>query len=154
MEPKDIFAAVSTTEKVAGSLYKWISGNRGFKSSVALELQENIEIIRLYVETKAGFRSLIPNLKEEAFRKALAEGFNFNSLNRGKIDSKSTMGLRQLEKYHGWETGKVIENIYTKIAVLKRAVEISDNKAPLRLGVRLQNLFKMLIMVTNHIGCS
>ncbi|TQO57442.1 hypothetical protein FLM08_18150 [Vibrio cholerae] len=149
---KEEFAAISTAEKVAQSLYKWIAGNRGLKRTVAVELQENIELIRLYVETESGYGQLIPKLKDNAYRSALSEGFNFNSLKRSKIDSQSTKGQKQLEIYHGWETQKVFENIYSKITAVKEAIEIKDNKKPLRLGVRLHNIFKLSVMLSNHIG--
>ncbi|MFM2613358.1 hypothetical protein [Vibrio campbellii] len=152
MALKEGFAAISTAEKVAQSLYKLVAGNRGLKRTVAVELQENIELIRLYVETESGYDQLIPKLKDNAYRSALSEGFNFNSLKRSKIDSQSTKGQKQLEKYHGWETQKVFENIYSKIAVVKEAIEIKDNKKPLRLGVRLHNIFKLSVMLSNHIG--
>ena len=68
MQPKDAFAAVGTTENVASSLYKWIAGNRGLKRTVAMELQENIELIRLYAESGADPKGLVPKIKEDAFR--------------------------------------------------------------------------------------
>ena len=68
MQPKDAFTAISTTEKVASSLYKWITGNRGLKRTVAIELQENIELIRLYVESGADPKELVPQLNDVAFR--------------------------------------------------------------------------------------
>ena len=49
MQPQDIFTTLSTTERVAASLYRWITGNRGLKRTVAIELKENIELVRLYV---------------------------------------------------------------------------------------------------------
>lgn len=152
MEVKDAFVAMSTAEKVSHSLYKWIAGNRGFKRTLAVELQENIELIRLYVETESGYLQLIPQLKDSAFRHALTEGFNFNALKRTKVDAESTKGVKQLERYHGWDTQRVFENIYTKISAIKAAISIKDNKKPLRLGVRLHNIFKLLVMLSNHIG--
>ncbi|MDC5842030.1 hypothetical protein OPW33_22145 [Vibrio europaeus] len=152
MQAKEAFEAASSAEKVASSLYKWIAGNRGLKRTVAVELQENIELIRLYVETSSGYEQLIPQIKESAYRNALQQGFNFNSLNRSKIDAASTKGIKQLERYHGWETQQVIESIYAKISAIKAAIKIKDNAKPLRLGVRLHNIFKLLVMLSNHIG--
>ena len=56
---------------------------------------------RLYVTSGAEPRELIPKLKEDAFRKALAQGFNFNSLKRSKISATSTRNIPQLKSYHG-----------------------------------------------------
>ena len=152
MQPKDAFAAVGTTEKVASSLYTWIAGNRGLKRTVAMELQENIELIRLYVESGADPKELIPKLKEDAFRHALAEGLNFNSLKRSKIGQKSTKNKPVLKKYHGWETQRVFENAYQKVAILKHAISITQPKKPVRIGVRLNNVFELMIMLAIHIG--
>ncbi|KZM42484.1 hypothetical protein OA92_11225 [Marinomonas sp. SBI22] len=149
---KDAFVAMNSAEKISSSLYKWIAGNRGLKRTLAMELQENIELIRLYVETESGYLQLIPQLKDSAFRHALAEGFNFNALKRSKIGSESTRGVKQLERYHGWDTQRMFENIYAKISVIKAAINIKENKKPLRLGVRLHNIFKLLVMLSNHIG--
>lgn len=152
MPPKDVFTAISTTERVAASLYKWISGNRGFKRTVAIELQENIELVRLYVASGAEPRVLIPKLKEDAFRNALAQGFNFNTLKRSKISATSTRNIPQLRSYHGWSTQRLFESVYTKIATLKHAATLPNGQKPVRIGVRLINVFKLMVVLAHHIG--
>ena len=152
MQPTDAFAAISTSEKIASSLYKWITGNRGLKRTVALELKENIELIRLYVESGADPKEIIPKINNTAFRKTLAAGFNFNALKRSKVSTRSTKGVPQLIKYHGWDTQKVFENVYQKVTTLKQAAELKKTKKPIRLGVRLNNLFRMMVMLAIHIG--
>mgnify|MGYP001824437229 FL=1 len=152
MPPKDVFTAISTTERVAASLYKWITGNRGFKRTVAIELQENIELVRLYVASGAEPRALIPKLKEDAFRNALAQGFNFNTLKRSKISATSTRNIPQLRSYHGWSTQKLFESVYMKIATLKHAATLPNGQKPVRIGVRLINVFKLMVVLAHHIG--
>jgi hypothetical protein len=152
MQPTDAFAAISTTDKIASSLYKWITGNRGLKRTVALEMRENIELIRLYIKSGADPKEIIPRLRDDSFRKALASGFNFNALKRSKISSRSTQNVPQLRKYHGWSTQEVFENVNMKVSTLKHANELTVNRKPIRLGVRLHNLFKMMVMLANHIG--
>ena len=152
VKPKDAFSAISTTEKIAASLFKWITGNRGFKRTVAIELKENIELVRLYVESGSDPRQLIPQLKEEAFRNALAQGFNFNALKRSKISAASTKNLPQLKPYHGWSTQKMFESVYEKIATLKHAATLTNSGQPVRIGVRLTNVFKLMVVLVHHIG--
>ncbi len=149
---KNAISGIGTTEKIASSLYKWVTGNRGFKRTVAIELRENIELIRLYVETGADPKELIPKINDTAFRNALSEGFNFNSLKNSKIDIKSTKDIPQLQKYNNWETQRVFENVYQKVATIKHAVAIKKSKKPVRIGVRLQNIFKLMVMLAIHIG--
>ena len=152
MQPKDAFTAISTAERVAASLYKWITGNRGLKRTVVIELKENIELVRLYIESGNNPRQVIPQLKEEAFRNALAQGFNFNSLKRSKITPSSTKNLPQLAVYHGWSTQKLFESVYEKIATLKHAMTMGNTRKPIRFGVRLANVFKLMVVLAHHIG--
>jgi len=152
MHANDAFAAVGTTEKVAASLYSLIAGNRGLKRTVAMELQENIELIRLYAESGADPVELIPKIREDAFRRALADGFNFNTLKRSKIGKKSTRNKPVLKKYHGWDTQRVFENVYQKVATLKQAIAIRNPKTPIRIGVRLTNVFELMVLLAVHIG--
>ena len=152
MQPKDVFTAISTTEKVAASLYKWITGNRGLKRTVAIELKENIALVRLYVASGTDPRELIPKIKEDAFRNALTQGFNFNTLKRSKISAASTGNIPQLRAYHGWSTQTLFENVYAKIATLKHAATLHNNHKPVRLGVRLINVFKLMVVLAHHIG--
>jgi hypothetical protein len=152
MAIKETVSAVNTTEKVASALFKWITGNRGLKATVSMELKENIELIRLYIDTGADAKELAINLKEESYRHALKEGFNFNSLNKLPIAKGTVTNSAQLDKYSGWSTEKLFENIYSKIATVKKATEITNRKKSLRLGVRLTNIFKLMVLLANHIG--
>ena len=152
MQAKDAFAALGAAEKIAAALYKVITGDRGIKRTLVMELQENIEHIRLYVESDTDPKKLIPDLSETVFRNALADRFNFNSLQRSAIATRSTRDLPQLRKYHGWKTQRVFENVYQKVATLKHAVNITDSKKPVLIGVRLNNVFMLMVMLATHIG--
>ncbi|NMP31985.1 hypothetical protein HII17_10440 [Thalassotalea sp. M1531] len=152
MAIKETIAAIGTTEKVTAALLKWIAGNRGFKNTVTVELKENIELIRLYIDTGANPKQLALNLKEDAYRHALAEGFNFNSLNSKKITIDRAIISSQLNQYQGWETQQLFENIYSKVAIVKQAANIENAKKPIRLGVRLTNIFKLMVLLASHIG--
>jgi hypothetical protein len=152
LQPQDTFTAISTAERITAALYKWITGNRGLKRTVAVELKENIELVRLYIESNTDPRELIPKLREDAFRSALSQGFNFNTLQRSKISAASTRDIPQLKPYHGWSTQKLFESVYEKIATLKHAVTIRTSKKPVRIGVRLINVFKLMVVLAHHIG--
>lgn len=71
MQPQDTFTAISTAERITAARYKWITGNRGLKRTVAFELKESIELVRLHVESSNDPCELFPKLHEEAFRKCL-----------------------------------------------------------------------------------
>jgi hypothetical protein len=153
VQPQNTFTAISTAERITAALYKWITGNRGLKRTVAIELKENIALVRLYVTSGIEPRELIPKLRDDAFRKALAQGFNFNSLKRSKISAASTRNIPQMKSYHGWSTQRLFENVYTKIATLKHAATLPNGqKKTMRIGVRLINVFKLMVVLAHHIG--
>ena len=54
--------------------------------------------------------------------------------------------------YHGWSTQKLFESVYAKIATLKHAATLHNNRKPVRLGVRLINVFKLMVVLAHHIG--
>ena len=152
ISPKDAITGIGATEKVVSSLYKLITGNRGFKRTVAIELKENLELIRLYIVSGSETKDLIPQITDTAFRNALAEGFNFNSLNRSKIGSKSTKHVPQLQKYNGWETQRLFENVYQKVATIKHALNIKNSRKEINIDIRLRNIFKLMVVLAIHIG--
>lgn len=108
--------------------------------------------MRLYVASGTDPRELIPKLKEDAFRTALAQGFNFNTLTRSKISAASTKDIPQLRAYHGWSTQKLFESVYAKITTLKHAATLRSTRKPVRIGVRLINVFKLMVVLAHHIG--
>jgi hypothetical protein len=152
IQPKDAWNAITSTDKIASYLLKWIAENRGFKRTVILEFMENIELIRLYIDNGVKPIEVIHRIDDSAFRKALAEGFNLNSIKHSKIGERSTKNIPQLKKYHGWDTQRVFENIYQKISTLKHIATIKRRKKSILLGIRLNNVFKLMLMLAIHIG--
>jgi len=152
MKVSEISKTVGTVERIASSLQKWIKSSRITKRTVAVELKENIELIRLYVESGADIKKLVPELKDTAYRKALSEGFDFNSFNKDSFDQRTTQKIKQLARYHDWNTQKVFENVYEKIVTLKKSLLISNPKKKVNINLRVKNLFKLMVILAIHIG--
>ena len=91
-------------------------------------------------------------IKDDAFRRALAQGFNFNTLTRSKISAASTKDIPQLRAYHGWPTQKLFESVYAKIATLKHAATLHSTRKPFPIWVGLINVFKLMVVLAHHIG--
>ena len=150
-DPGTAISAVSTTHQVSASLFKWMAGSKGIKRTVVLELKQNIDLLGLWKATDADPAEVITQFSDEAFRAATLQGFNLNSLKRGKIGKASTKGVPQLERYHGWTTEKAFDNVYGKVATLRHAVALKSGKRPIRLNVRLANLQRQMIMLAIHL---
>lgn len=149
--PKDVLKGLSVAEKIGSGIYGHIRTNRAHARSVAIELRQNIELIGLYAQAGSAARDVIPRLSNSALGTAITAGFSFSSLKRGRIGKKSTAGRPQLESYVGWSTQKAFERLYTRIATLKHAAEIEKRGSRIRLDVRLNNLFRYMIMLARHI---
>jgi hypothetical protein len=47
VQSRDAFSAISAAEKIAAALFKWITGNRGFKRKDGIARQVDIGLVRL-----------------------------------------------------------------------------------------------------------
>ncbi len=149
--PTDIAKGLSVAEQIGTSIYGHIKVNRAHARTVAVELRENIELIKLYNKAGATPADVIPNLSNSALGAAITAGFGFSSLKRSKIGRKSTGGKPLLNNYVGWTTQKSFERLYAKITLIKRAALLPNTNGKIRLGARLNNLFRYMIMLARHI---
>jgi hypothetical protein len=85
-------------------------------------------------------------------RPTLAQGLYFNGLKRVPIAPASTRHIPQLSMYHGWSTQQLFESAYEKLATLKHAATLRQSRQPIRIGVRLTNVFKPVAVLAHHIG--
>ena len=65
--------------------------------------------------------------------KALAKGFNLNSLKHGEIGPSSTRNIPYLSVYHRWSTRQLFESVCEKNATLKHAATLGNSREPDRL---------------------
>ena len=149
--PSDIAKGLNVAERIGTSVYGHIKVNRAHARTVAVELRENIELIKLYAKAGSTPVDIIPKLSNSALGAAITAGFSFVSLRRSKIGRKSIGNKQQLNKYVGWSTQKSFERLYSKISVIKHAAMLPDTNGKIRLGARLNNLFRFMIMLARHI---
>ena len=146
-----VFHGLNTTEKVASTLYSLIKGTKGNKRSVLLELKENINLVLLYTDTGAPIDKVIRKLSTSQYRRALAAGFNFNSLKRGKVSAKMIAGLDWYRPYIGWTTEQLFEHITLKISELQNIIDLDTDNKKFRKSIRLKNILKLMLLLLRHI---
>ena len=149
--PTDIIQGLNVAERIRSSIYDHIKENRAHARTVAVELRQNIELIDLYRRAGSKPELIMSKLSNSALMAALGAGFNFGSLKRSRIGTKSIRQIAQLQKYKGWTTQKAFERLCTKISTLKHVEHLPENDGKIRASARLNNLFRYLIMLARHI---
>jgi len=127
------------------------SQSKGTKRSLILEMKKNAAFIQLYLDGEADLDTVIKKLNTKKLEKALNSSFDFNSIKWGKVKKKSTGGIAFFEKYIGWTTEDLYENLYLKLQVLKTFVSSKKQNSRLRKNVRLINVLKLIKLIVIHI---
>jgi hypothetical protein len=150
-DPTTIFKGVDTATSVVKALKSLLKGSRGVKRALLLELQGNIQLILLYREGHVPIDKLIRKLEVSHCKAALESNFNFASLERGRVSATLAQGLAQFRPYVGWTTEQLFSNIYLKITELQSIVDMDSDGKQFRKGVRLLNVFKLMLLLLKHL---
>jgi len=151
MDFSSAFQAVTTTEKVAKTVDSIVKNTRGHKRALLRELQENIHLLLLARNHGFSAEKVIPKLDRKNYLAAADAGFNFKLIKRPSLNAKTTRGVPQFQRYIGWSTERLFENIYLKIKQLQDLVELEGNNPTVNKGVRLNNLLRLMILLLEHI---
>jgi hypothetical protein len=61
-------------------------------------------------------------------------------------------GIAALKRYIGWDTERLVSNIYQKIIHLQKIVRIGYDPKRILIRRRLINLLSLLLLLSRHIG--
>lgn len=136
-------------------------GKSGLKNLVLAELELNISLlVDEYLTHNVSEEEIIRGLGHQHIAKAMEDNFDFAEIRRGKVkplvsagaDTKA--GADYLTKLEGLTAEQLFRKIYVKISELKRVETLYKNEdtSKLRLGVRLKNLLKLLMVTAKFIG--
>ena len=137
----DIGAKIQSTRKSA----------KGHKRKILLELQENIELISLWKNRNFPIDKVILKLKRTRYHAAVEEDFNIDSVQSASLKKAATKDVPLFQKYVGWSTEKLLNNLYQKIDNLKHIVDMDSENKHVNKGARLHNIYKMSILLVHHI---
>lgn len=143
---------ISSVDSVLGTIRSWVKGTRGWKRKLQLELLSNVELVFSYVKYELPVDDVIASLQTGNMKAALESGFNFNSLERGKVRSDVAGDQPQYQQYVGWSTERLFSNIYVKIRDLQTIVQMDPDNPKIRKSVRLINVLKLMLLLTKHIN--
>ena len=151
MDFYNAFKALVETGKAGLSLRALMKNDRGHKSKVLLELQENIDLISLAKEKQFDIDKVIAKLQRKYYIAAVEADFNFNSLNHSLLKENTIKSVPQFKKYLGWSTQRLFINIYRKVKQLQDIVEMDSKNKNINKEVRLENIYRMMVLIVNHL---
>jgi hypothetical protein len=122
--------------------------NRSSKGRLLIEMQHNMGFLREGLRQGLSQRAIVAGLEDVEFRAATKQGTNLGALQKRRLGPATYAGIREFDRYNGWDTGRLIENVYERIAILKKIEQGAEN---IDLRARLKTLFKFLMVVLAHL---
>lgn len=151
----DIITAILSVIEIIPAFAKMINNraanSKGVERGLILEMKANAELIQLYLDGDADLDGMIRQLEIEKLEEALNSDFKFTTIKRGRVKEESTAGIGFFEQYIDWTTEELFANLFLKIEVLKKFVEMEPETFRIRKNVRLINVLKLIKLIIIHI---
>ncbi|MCG6966566.1 MAG: hypothetical protein LJE59_08645 [Chromatiaceae bacterium] len=112
------------------------------------ELRRNLAFLREGLREGLSHTAIIDGLEDEQYRAVGKQGVRIGDLQKKRLARGTYAGIREFERYRDWDTGKLIDNAYERIAILKK---LARGSAQLELQPRLATLFKFLMVLLAHL---
>jgi hypothetical protein len=121
---------------------------RSSQSQLLKELQRNLSFLREGLGEKLPQRAIVAGLEDEQYRAVGSQGIRLNGLQRRRLARDTYAGIREFERYRDWDTTRLIDSVYERIAILKK---LAAGTGDIDLHPRLITLFKFLMVVLAHL---
>jgi hypothetical protein len=121
---------------------------RSSQGSLLRELQRNLAFLREGLGERLPQAAIVAGLEDGQFRAAADQGVRLDALQKKPLGRDTYAGIREFERYRGWETARLIDSVYERIAILKK---LSAGSQEIDLHARLTTLFKFLMVVVAHV---
>ena len=93
---------------------------------------------------------MISELKHDIYDQLSVQGFDFNSLKKGKIKSHPSLEKSDLKYFIEKSTEDLVGIIYKRIKDLKLTYKLSPDNPKNRFLVRLANIQKRILLLLRH----
>lgn len=121
---------------------------RSSQHQLLIEMRNNLAFVREGLGDGLATRAIARRLEDARFQAACSQGFDLDRLQKKRLAAATCAGIREFDRYRDWPTSRLVETVYQRIDTLRRLS--ADGSGP-DLTVRLQNLFKLLMLVLAHI---
>lgn len=141
---------LDTIEKTNNALSGLLKGKKGAKRAFLDEIRHNSTVCWLYLNRDADLAEVISELKHDVYDQLSLQGFNFNSLKKGKIKSHPSLKRSNLKYFLGKSTEDLVDIIYKRIKDLKLTYKLSSENPKNRFSVRVTNIQKRILLLLRH----
>lgn len=144
----EVFAKTGNAIK---GFVSWGKQTKGDARAIILEMKDNLTYLELVTIDGIDLGEVIEKMSLSEYKRLSKEGFNFNSLKRGKIKKYSSLEGTELSSWVGKDTEDLVKSIYDKIGELKiRYPHVSDSKK-YRWNARVNNIRRRIYLLLKHV---
>lgn len=118
------------------------------KNRLLIEMQQNLAFLREGLREGLPQGAVIGGLEDTQYHAACEQGTDLATLRKSPLSRATYGGIREFNRYLGWDSARLITKVYERIATLKKLAAGSDS---IDLRARLTNLFKFLMVVLAHL---
>lgn len=118
------------------------------KQALAFEIQSNLDFLADALQNKIDQNKIIKGLEHKIFDKAIADGFDFNSIRNSKVTKKTVGGFSEFKRYIGKDTAYLVKNVYSKMSSLNKLISEQDDKD---YSLKIKSLFRLFVFLLIHI---
>ena len=124
--------------------------SKGRGKAVLYELEKNFNRILLWKRNGVDIDVIIGELSTAKWEE-IHDKFESSDIKLKKITKASVKGNAFDAKYIGWDSERLIRNIYVKIESLKDVVRLDPDNRRVRKSVRLENILRLIRLLTRHV---
>ena len=144
--------SLATAGSATKSLATWWRKAKGDSRSLISEIKENMTYLDIVAEDGVELGDVIEKISVAEYKRLAKEGFNFNTLKKGKIPVLPSLEGTDLASWCGKETEELIESIYDKIGDLKIRYPYVRKNVRYRWSVRVNNIRKRIWLLLIHVN--
>ena len=143
--------SLSTAGSATKFLTAWWKKAKGDSRSLIGELKDNLTYLDIVADDGVELGDVIEKISVSEYKRLAKEGFNFNTLKKGKIAALPSLEGTDLASWAGKETEELIESIYDKINDLKIRYPYVQKNNKYRWSVRVHNIRKRIWLLLMHV---
>ena len=143
--------SLSTAGSATKFLTAWWRKTKGDSRALIGELKDNLTYLDIVAEDGVELGDVIEKVSVTEYKRLAKEGFNFNTLKKGKIAALPSLEGTDLASWAGKETEELIESIYDKINDLKIRYPYVQKNNKYRWSVRVHNIRKRIWLLLMHV---
>ena len=147
----EVLRSLSTAGSAISLLVSWRKRVKGDVRALVGELRDNLTYLDMVAEDGVSLGDVIEKVSLDEFKRLSKDGFDFNLLERGKIQNYSSLKGTDLSPWVDKETEELVVAIYDKLNELKLRYPLVSKQSNYRWPVRVNNIRKRIWLLLLHV---